>query len=332
MTGAEPVSRLERRYRRLLRLLPAYYRAAWEQDMVATFLATKEPDDPDDAPIVAEYGSPSFAEVRSVLALAVRLRLGVPGGPAKYLVTGAAVRLIGLLGLLFLAVTALTDLLFWLPTAWRLNNIESAALVRLLALAWVPAFCCVLFGRRGLGVAFAVLGLLSAVIRTVVHTVQLGVVDLFMASNGYRLLVEGIIVAALVAFHREAPSIRPRPWLLALSLVALLTGAIRYGGFLVVGFGAADIGGVLLVLTGLTFLLTPRLPWRRDPVPWAGALGVLALLQVGELTLHGLSWTNTEETWLATAYFVQAGVLVLLVVGVRVFARTQFNRGHSGVT
>ena len=29
---------LEQRYRRVLRLLPGYYRARWEQDMVAAFL------------------------------------------------------------------------------------------------------------------------------------------------------------------------------------------------------------------------------------------------------------------------------------------------------
>ena len=35
-------SRLEQRYRRVLRLLPAPYRLAWEEEMVATFLATMD--------------------------------------------------------------------------------------------------------------------------------------------------------------------------------------------------------------------------------------------------------------------------------------------------
>lgn len=33
---------LEHRYRRLLRLLPAGYRQAWEEDMVTTFLHSAE--------------------------------------------------------------------------------------------------------------------------------------------------------------------------------------------------------------------------------------------------------------------------------------------------
>src|SRR5690348_9427967 len=73
-----PVSPLERRYRLLLRALPAWYRAAWEQDMVATFLAGVEAAVAGDelADLVGEFGWPDRAEVVSVVALALRLRLG----------------------------------------------------------------------------------------------------------------------------------------------------------------------------------------------------------------------------------------------------------------
>ena len=69
-------SQLEERYRTVLRILPADYRAAWEDEMVATFLAGMARDDPEEAGYVADYGRPSWPEVASVVALAVRLRLG----------------------------------------------------------------------------------------------------------------------------------------------------------------------------------------------------------------------------------------------------------------
>jgi len=40
-------SELERRYRRLLRILPADYRAAWQEDMVTNFLESMHSDDPE---------------------------------------------------------------------------------------------------------------------------------------------------------------------------------------------------------------------------------------------------------------------------------------------
>jgi hypothetical protein len=39
---------LEQRYRRVLRLLPGYYRQRWEEDMVAAFLDSWTSGDPED--------------------------------------------------------------------------------------------------------------------------------------------------------------------------------------------------------------------------------------------------------------------------------------------
>jgi hypothetical protein len=64
------VTRLEQRYRLVLRLLPAAYRAAWEHEMVATFLESRASDDPETAEFVAGFGRPSWPEVASVAALA----------------------------------------------------------------------------------------------------------------------------------------------------------------------------------------------------------------------------------------------------------------------
>ena len=61
------MSVLEDRYRRVLRALPAAYRARWEEEMVATFLASMATDDPDEAEYLGDYGRPSWSEVASVM-------------------------------------------------------------------------------------------------------------------------------------------------------------------------------------------------------------------------------------------------------------------------
>lgn len=61
------MTRLEERYRRVLRPLPASYREVWEEDMVATFRASVHTDDPDDADYEFSVWTPALA----VLAFAV---------------------------------------------------------------------------------------------------------------------------------------------------------------------------------------------------------------------------------------------------------------------
>jgi len=55
----------EYRYRRVLRLLPAGYRQAWEEDMVSAYMQSSD----------GGAGRPSLGERLSVVALAVRLRI-----------------------------------------------------------------------------------------------------------------------------------------------------------------------------------------------------------------------------------------------------------------
>ena len=64
---------LEQRYRRVLRLLPGYYRAQWEEDMVAAFLDSWLTGDPDE--------DESITGVRPARLAGGRQR-GRPGGPA----------------------------------------------------------------------------------------------------------------------------------------------------------------------------------------------------------------------------------------------------------
>ena len=84
---------LEQRYRRVLRLLPGYYRDKWEEDMVAAFLDSWMTGDPDEDSVTMEYDRPSRQEIASVVGLAARLYLGGAGTPRRYFAWGQAVRL-----------------------------------------------------------------------------------------------------------------------------------------------------------------------------------------------------------------------------------------------
>ena len=83
---------LEQRYRRVLRLLPGYYRDKWEEDMVAAFLDGWMTGDPDEDSVTMEYDRPTRPEVASVIGLAARLYLGGTGAPRRYFAWGQAVR------------------------------------------------------------------------------------------------------------------------------------------------------------------------------------------------------------------------------------------------
>jgi hypothetical protein len=75
---------LERRYRQVLRLLPGWYREQWEQDMVAAFLDSWLTGDPEADAYISEAAGPGWAEVASVVRLAVRLHLGGEGTARRH--------------------------------------------------------------------------------------------------------------------------------------------------------------------------------------------------------------------------------------------------------
>ena len=98
---------LERRYRRVLRLLPGYYREQWEEDMVAALLDGWLTGDPEADEYITKFGRPGWAEVASVAGLAARLYLGGAGAPRRYFAWGQAVRRAVLAVLLVHAVLGL---------------------------------------------------------------------------------------------------------------------------------------------------------------------------------------------------------------------------------
>ena len=109
---------LEQRYRRVLKLLPPYYRADWEEDMVSAFLDSMTTGDPEMDEVAADLGRPGIGELASVGALAIRLRLGGSGAPPRYFAWGQAVRRAVLIVTMMQAAIALPSLVIILWEAW----------------------------------------------------------------------------------------------------------------------------------------------------------------------------------------------------------------------
>src|ERR1700733_15769862 len=107
---------LERRYRRVLRLLPGYYRERWEEDMVAAFLDGWLTGDAEADEFINKVARPEWAEVASGVGLAARLYLGGAGTARRYFAWGQAVRRAVLAAVLVHAVLGLDVLV---QTAWN---------------------------------------------------------------------------------------------------------------------------------------------------------------------------------------------------------------------
>jgi hypothetical protein len=300
-----PRSQLERRYRSVLRVLPAGYRAAWEEDMAATFMARAVPDDPEEAEYAADFGHPGWSEVASVLALAVRLRLpglraalGVAAGSPGGTVRGEAAGLVIMVGLLVNAALALAEigsrawsvgLLPWLPTPpaevapappagfWHLLWVPAAV-------AWILAYLALLLGNRRAAVAVAAVAVLPDLVRVVA-----GTGDLFTGAHPYLvtlwcgLLVDLVLLAALALAGRDRPA-RMLPWLLALPLAVATVWGVEYLTYLAATHGYLEVldwpglcAAVLVIATGVHMALpaTRRGPRARYRV---AALAVLAAL------------------------------------------------------
>lgn len=285
---------LEQRYRRVLRLLPASYRRRWEEDMVLTFLHSALPCDAEEAAFTGEHGWPASSEVASVAALAVRLRLGGAGAPPRYLAWGGAVRRVALVGLLAQAVLSLLRLgeqaLYTLQ--FPVSPIPEAAVLvaatpwwstasTFAGLLWVPAYLTLLGGHRRTARALAVSALLPQLVSFGVALHATDVVSL--ASHASWLLLAAVPVLATAAFHRDAPAIRARPWLLALPVgVGIVTVTLILAQSLAVfWFDLPGLAGVSTAAAGLAYLAAPNIGWGGRSASWSIALSVVAAEVLG---------------------------------------------------
>ncbi|SCF17734.1 hypothetical protein GA0070607_6496 [Micromonospora coriariae] len=325
------MSRLEERYRFVLRLLPAAYRQEWEDDIVAAFLDSMDTGDAETTAYVTDYGRPSLSEVASIVSLAVRLRLGGADAPPRSYAWGQAVRLATLMAMLAHAVmvTASIAVTLWLSgkiallpapaPEWPLSppsNIWHTAW-NLAGYAWLPAYLALVLGHRRVAQAVALLAIVPPVITTAVEQAT-GDVPLSV-SPWAMLLIDVFLLLAMAAFHHGAPPVPRRPWLLALPIGILLvpvplftiqatTPALRLLDW--PGLSCAAVTSAMVI--HLTVRVS-RHPSRT--LPWSLALTLLAVTTLAQRTATLPDYNyQAQRTTLAAIASVE--VVAVLAVGV----------------
>lgn len=311
------MSVLEDRYRRVLRVLPAAYRAEWEEEMVATFLASMATDDPDEAEYLDDYGRPSWSEVGSVLALALRLRLGGAGAPPRSVAWGQAVRLVTLMWLLSQAVLGVADKEFglwltgklsWLPSPppeWGVVTDVWHRVQGLTALIWVLVFVGLLLGHRRVALVLAAVATVPILVAT-----GNAVVDLVDGAHPPLLSLLAILLlnvfamVGMTAFHPGTPPPAPRPW-----YTALVVGALVVPWLMAVPvLDWPSLWAIAVVLLGVAHLTGPAFGWRDRSPAWSHAL---ALAAGATFTLRVV--TLLEYLWGRSTTWPPAGLVVLAV-------------------
>ncbi|TDB78145.1 hypothetical protein E1165_02075 [Micromonospora sp. KC723] len=320
-----------------MRLLPADYRREWEDDMVAAFLESMDTGDAETSAYVADYGRPQLSEVASVIALAARLRLGGTDAPPRSYAWGEAVRLATLMATLAHAVmvtagvaitTWLSGNIAWLPapppdwmpvaagnlwrTAWDLADY-----------AWLPAYVALVLGHRRVAQALALLAILPPALTNAVRQAAGEVPP--SASPWVMLLLDGVLVLAMAAFHDDAAPVPRRRWLRALPIGILL---VPVPLFAVQATSQVlrllDWPGLSCVLVSVATVihLAGRRPYRpARALPWSLALTLLAttILALRLVTMVDYGHQAQHATLLTIA---AAEAAVLLAVGAPLAAMT----------
>ncbi|SCL37080.1 hypothetical protein GA0074692_4546 [Micromonospora pallida] len=325
-------SRLEERYRSVLRLLPAAYRQRWADDMVAAYLDSVDTGDPETTEDVLDYGRPSLSEVASIVALAVKLRLGGADAPPRPYAWGQAVRLATLMVVLTHAVMAtggiavtlwLSGSVGWLPAAasdLALTPPSSTWRVAwdLAGYAWLPAYVALVLGQRRVAQAVALLAVVPPTV-TIAVTQATGAAPLTVSPWANRL-VDVVLLLAMAAFPHGSTPVSRRPWLLALPIGILLVPVPLFAlQATQPELRLLDWPGLCCVLVSVAMLvhLTGR---SARSLPWSLAF---VLLAATALTLRLATLPDYGNQAQRTALFVIAGaqVVVLLAVGVPVALR-----------
>jgi len=268
---------LEQRYRRVLRLLPGYYRQLWEEDMVAAFLDSWLTGDPDEDECVLEFCRPGWQEVASVAGLAVRLYLGAAGAPRRYFAWGQAVRRAVLAVMLVHAVLGLNVLV---RTAWsrRLFGLPAppASLITaspggvwppvfyVVNVAWIVIFVTLALGHYRTARVLAALAIVPGLV-ALLQAQLTGIMPAPFGPWAWWVLLNLVPVVAMTAFHQDAPPAARLPWLLALPagylLVIVPLMVVQATGNLA---WVPDFSGQCCLLVALACLAHAPWAWSRQ--------------------------------------------------------------------
>ncbi|MBV9845940.1 MAG: hypothetical protein JOZ47_12815 [Kutzneria sp.] len=330
------MTRLERRYRSLLRLLPPAYRAEREEEMIGTVMADRNDE------LDLEYGWPGWPEAWAVAVLAVRTRLAGPGGPPRAAAHGDTVRLVALLGLLVSSVMAVAAMATWLSIVWRPAYPADVVPDRwipaatILGLAAVGAFVLLVLGYRLWAKGLALVAVLPSLVE-VARALPRGPGSLWtvVAYDAMTWITVGCLFAG---FHREAPAPAARPWLRALTtgvgLAVVAAAGLRLlpltGQTLSPLWLVPDLRtlfGWMIIIAATVCLVAPRLRDRGLVGPWALALAVCAvailperinfLAELSDLSARGDTSGIAAAVVLGQVASLAALVVVLIPLGTR---------------
>ena len=283
---------LEQRYRRVLRLLPGYYREQWEEDMVGAFLDSWLTGDPEVDVAVLTFCRPSLGEVASVASLAARLYLGGAATPRRYFAWGQAVRravlavmlVHAVLGLEVLVRTAWSRRLFGLPAPPASLVVGTPggiwpSVYGLVNIAWVVIFVTLALGHYRTARVLAALAIVPG-LAALLQAQLTGIMPAPFGPWAWWVLFNLALVVAMTAFHRDAPPLARWPWLLALPAGYLLVfGPVL--ALLATGNSAwlPDFPGLCCLLAAFACLAHAPRAWSRRATGsgvWSLTLTLLA--------------------------------------------------------
>jgi hypothetical protein len=314
---------LERRYRRVLRLLPGYYRQRWEEDMVAAFLDTWLTGDPDEDEAIARFCKPSWAEAASVASLAARLYLGGAAAPRRYFAWGQAIRRAVLTVLLVHAVLDVDVLVFlvrsrrlvgWLPAPPASLVVAPGgvwdAVYYLVSVTWIVIFVTLALGHCRTARILAAL----AIVPGLLALLQAQFTGIMPAPFGpwiFWVLLDLAPVLAMTAFHRDAPPAARWPWLLALPAGYLLV----YGPVLALRATGnfawlPDFSGLCCILVALACLAHAPRAWSRH----AAGTGLWSLTLVLLAAVAGAYRIVSLTGYLNDPHLITVSLAELLIV------------------
>lgn len=334
---------LEVRYRRLLRVLPAGYRAVREQEMVDTFLASECAADPDNACLTLRLGWPGVREAAGVLALAVQVRWVGAAAPERARVRARALHIAVLAALTVFAVLAVWNLLnrIWLAAArpeYGSAAFPGVASVDALGstlqnwsfLLWAVALVSVLSGRPRSAQLAGAVPMLTTLVATGFSLWWAGSWPMIVYSVAL-VLVQAAVLIGLFGFDARVPVAGRRGWVIAAAVAVLALSAVTVAAW---SFPAArdplalvwvDDAGIWCAAAVIAALMLLVRRARGSQVSTEALLGIAVLavaagvLRAGTfaewaLTLPSDSWP-TATILTATALQLLAAAAVVMVAG-----------------
>jgi len=314
---------LEQRYRRVLRLLPGYYREQWEEDMLAAFLDSWHTGDPDDDEFALEFCRPTWGEVASVAGLAARLYLGGAGISRRYFAWGQAVRRAVLAVLLVHAVLGLNVLVrvAWSRRRFGLPAPPASLVVAvpggvwptvfdLVNIAWIVIFVSLALGHYRTARLLAALAIVPGLV-ALLQAQLTGIMPAPFGGWAWWVLFSLVPVLAMAAFHADAPPVARLPWLLALPagyllvivplLMAQATGNLAW---------VPDFSGQCCLLVALACLAHVPRAWSRR----AAGSGVWSLTLVLLAAVAGAYRIATLGNYLHDLHLLKVSLAELLIL------------------